>query len=175
MAVRADPTLVNQVGQSPCFSVYLLSSVNMAVFHPLCRFVCMFVPVCVCIYCSSSAWQSLYFSPPFSSSSSSSTCVRVSQLYSISHLDNLSMHNEFELFSYHFQGNTTVGGIPQSSVNGRLLLTSQLALQSNLAKNPEKILAQQARFVAYLKYFQLIFLSYAIYCILLYSEIHILP
>ena len=146
MAVRADPTLVNQVGQSPCFSVYLLTGVNMSVFHPLCRFLCMFVPVCVCIYCSSSAWQSLYFSPPssFSSYSSSSTCLRVSQLYSISHLDNLSMHNEFELFSYHFQGNTTVGGIPQSSVNGRLLLTSQLALQSNLLKNPEKILDRKS-------------------------------
>ena len=101
--------------------------------------------------------------------------MRISQLYSISHLDNLSVHNEFKFFSFHLQGNTTVGGIPQSSVNGRLLLTSQLALQSNLSKNPEKILAQQARFVVYLKYFQLNFLSYAIYCIVLHFEIHISP
>ena len=57
----------------------------------------------------------------------------------------LCMTNYFSTININ-QGINNLGGAPQASVNGRQLRTSQLALQTNILKNPEKVLLQQARY-----------------------------
>ena len=51
------------------------------------------------------------------------------------------------LNSFSYQANTSEEGSHQSHTNGRQLVTRQLELKANLAKNPEKALLERARWV----------------------------